>query len=110
MDFSGGHIRAFYNFMCHAYLTVTIVYKYCYHDNGYTCLYPLVCNGYLRLYELHEDNPQYLLPNEEYTYECVNACDQPDVVKEEEGICEGKDYTQGCALNGVFSVWSRKVC
>ena len=53
-------------------------------------LYPLVCDGYLQLYELHEGDPEYLLPNEEHTYKCVSDCVDPNVPRDEERICEGK--------------------
>ena len=48
------------------------------------------CDGYLRPYELHAGVPQYLLPGEEFTYECVSSCDPPNELHE--GVCEGKHY------------------
>ena len=50
-----------------------------------------VCDGYLQLHDDKGDPwPQYLLPNEEHTYKCVNVCIHPNVTREEEGIhiCE----------------------
>ena len=77
-----GHINAFYCLIPDCDIDQD--------DNHCTFLYPLVCYGYLQLYELHEGDPQYLLPNEEYTYRCVSECNSPNVIREEERICEGK--------------------
>ena len=48
-----------------------------------------VCDGYLQLHNDKSDPwPQYLLPNEEHTYKCVDVCERPNVIREEGGICE----------------------
>lgn len=48
-------------------------------------------NKFLRLVEVHEGDPQYLLPGREFMYECVSECRGSDEPVGQ--VCNGKGYT-----------------
>ena len=48
------------------------------------------CPHYLQLYEVHKGDPQYLLPGEEFTYECVDMCASDNAVEQ-----HGQQYCKG---------------
>ena len=50
------------------------------------------CDGYLQLVAVHEDEPLYLLPGEEFTYKCISDCVGPDEPRQEGFItfCDGE--------------------
>lgn len=78
------HQSVLYGFTCHA----------CSHTE---------CSGYLQLYDVHEGDPQYILPAEEYTYMCVPTCASPNVIREGH-YCDG-NYTQAY-LTALCIKWS----